>query len=65
MSDVLLLQTTWHTVLTFTMGLIVAYFELKILLLTHSTIQLQQTLRAGHISTHLCGAGLKCQGMAA
>lgn len=40
MSDFLLFQVTGHTRLTFTVGQIVAYFELKIPLLTYGTIQL-------------------------
>jgi len=32
----------WHVLLTVTMGLIVVYFELNILLLTQGTIQLHR-----------------------
>lgn len=48
------------------MGLIVAYFELKIPLLTYGTNQLHR--HQGQVMTAfipLCSAGLKCQGMAA
>lgn len=48
------------------MGLIVAYFELKIPLLTYGTNQLHRHQGQVMIAfIPLCSAGLKCQSMAA